>query len=301
MKKLRYYQKDALQALDKSLKDYPDQNPLLALPTGSGKSLVIANIIKKYKSKEILVLTHRKELIQQNYEESKGVLDDVKVGIYSASLKKRETDKSVTIASIQSYGRLIRSSEEARQKFFDFIIIDECHLVPNSNESLYRETIDQAKSINEKCIIIGLSATPYRADTGVLTDSHNKVFDRIAYTLKVEELIDKGFLCPLITKAPIELDLKEVPKKRGEYSLRRLEKKLGTESSLSKTLDDLILRTRDREYLMIFCIGTSHMRKISALLTEKGITNACLDFQLSNFERDKRISLFKEKLRRGWR
>ena len=119
--KLRDYQQDAITATIKHFKK-SNESAVIVLPTGSGKSLVIAELARLAKRK-ILVLTHVKELVEQNHQkyESYGVT----AGIYSAGLKQKETRHQVTFASIQSAARNLSDFSEA----YSLIIIDECHRV----------------------------------------------------------------------------------------------------------------------------------------------------------------------------
>jgi DNA repair protein RadD len=85
-------------------------NPCLVLPTASGKTHIIATIcndaVTRWKGR-VLVLAHVKELLQQAADKLQLVCPDVTVGVYSAGLGCRETDKSVIVAGIQSVYRVL--------------------------------------------------------------------------------------------------------------------------------------------------------------------------------------------------
>ena len=101
-----------------------DGNPCVVLPTGSGKTPLLATICRdavKQWSGRVLVLSHVKELLQQAADKLQLICPDVKVGVYSAGLKSRETDAPVIVAGIQSIYK--RAGELDR---FDLIIVDEC-------------------------------------------------------------------------------------------------------------------------------------------------------------------------------
>ena len=155
---LRPYQQ---QAVDATLSHFrrTSESAVLVLPTGSGKSLVIAELARLAKRK-ILVVTHVQELVEQNA--SKYAALGLTPGIYSAGLKQRDTDHQVIFASIQSIARnLDRFNHD-----FSLIIIDECHRVSDNDESLYQKLINHIKQNNLSLKVLGLTATPYRLGHG---------------------------------------------------------------------------------------------------------------------------------------
>ena len=90
---LRDYQQKALDDLYKWFDKNQTGNPCLVLPTGSGKSHIIAALVKdavqNYSGTRVLMLTHVKELIAQNAEKMREHWPNAPMGIYSASLNKR--------------------------------------------------------------------------------------------------------------------------------------------------------------------------------------------------------------------
>src|SRR6056297_2236741 len=104
MMQLRYYQQNSVDSVYRYLKSR-DGNPCVVCPTGSGKSIILAQICSDAVSLwngRILVVTHVKELVEQNNEKIVGYLGKELVGIYSAGLNKRQGDRPVTTAGIQS-------------------------------------------------------------------------------------------------------------------------------------------------------------------------------------------------------
>lgn len=96
------------------------------LPTGSGKSLLYALIIKQALdfNAKVLVLADVKELLEQNAEELRALMPGVDIGLYSAGLKKRDVSNDVVFAGIQSVYK--RASEFGSRKL---IIVDEVHML----------------------------------------------------------------------------------------------------------------------------------------------------------------------------
>ncbi len=287
--KLRYYQQDALKALDKFLKEKKRRNPLLVLPTASGKSLIIASFINKNSDKKILLLTHRRELIQQNYSELKNVAPNLKIDIYSASLSRKELASKIIMASIQSYYNL---PVEKLGKF-DYIIIDECHLVSPRETSQYLNVLRRLKMLNPRLVVVGLSATPYRLDSGVLTEGKNKIFDEIAYEISITELLEKGYLCPMITRVAMEQDLSKIKIDRGDYNKTELEDKLSEKNLVRRTIKDLLERGKNKKSWIIFAAGKRHLKIISNILNDNLITHVVVYSGMSSVERRVNIELFK--------
>ena len=112
-------------------------NPCLVLPTGSGKSHIVAALckdaIQNWPETRILMLTHVKELIEQNAEKMREHWRGAPMGIYSAGLGRKQLGEPITFAGIQSIRK--RASQVGH---IDLCIIDECHLVSHKDEGGYR-------------------------------------------------------------------------------------------------------------------------------------------------------------------
>lgn len=162
---LRNYQREAVDALHQYLAT-EDGNPLVVMPTASGKSFILAAFIQEMldqsPGKRILILTHVKELIEQNYRELLNIWQWAPCGIYSAGLRRKETWAPIIFAGIQS----IHDKAE-RFRAFDYVLIDECHMVPRKSNTMYRSFLEAVKKRNPALKVIGLTATHYRLDSGL--------------------------------------------------------------------------------------------------------------------------------------
>jgi len=206
--KLRKYQKEAVKAGLKIIKS--KKNGLLVLPTASGKSLVIAELVRKSNLKTI-VLQPSVEILTQNLEKIKafGMTD---IGIFSASMDEKTIGK-VTIATI---GSIIRHKEKFSK--FKLIIIDEADLV-NSKGGQYEEFITSLG-----VPVIGTTATPYRmryymnsfgngepvVESRILTRTRPRIFSTIKHITQIPEMFDMGYLCPLKYDSETNYDSKKV-------------------------------------------------------------------------------------------
>jgi hypothetical protein len=145
-------------------------NPCVVMPTGAGKSHIVAALckdaIQNWPETRILMLTHVKELISQNAEKMRLHWPGAPLGIYSAGLGSKRLDEPITFAGIQS----IRS-RASQVGHIDLCIIDECHLVSHKDEGGYRTFLAALKAINPALRVVGLTATPYRLGHGLITDA----------------------------------------------------------------------------------------------------------------------------------
>ena len=190
MYKLRPYQQAASDAAVDFFKSKSDKNAIEVLPTGSGKSLVIADIANRLEGCT-LVFQPSKEILEQNFAKlcSYGVLD---CSIYSASFNSKNISR-ITFATIGSV-------KNHMEKFSHFrnVIIDECHLV-NSKGGMYEEFIS-----TNKCKVLGLTATPYRLSSSsygsvlkFLTRTRPRIFSKVIYQIQIQELLKLGYLSEL--------------------------------------------------------------------------------------------------------
>ena len=122
---LRDYQQDAIDSVWEYMRSTPTGNPLIAAPTGSGKSMILAGIIhdawKKAPGTRIMMLTHVKELIAQNEIALKRYWPDAPVGVFSAGMRRKEADAPILFGGVQSVCRAVDKIGHA-----DFVIVDEC-------------------------------------------------------------------------------------------------------------------------------------------------------------------------------
>jgi len=132
--KLRPYQQEAINAVYEHLRS-SDDNPCVVIPTGGGKTPVIATICRDAVSLwdgRVVILAHVKELLEQAADKLRLIAPEIPMGIYSAGLKRKDLGYAVTIAGIQSVYR-----QACDLGSVDLIIVDEAHLIPPDGEGMY--------------------------------------------------------------------------------------------------------------------------------------------------------------------
>jgi len=289
---LREYQREAVNAIYHYFEKNTG-NPLIVCPTASGKSFIMAAFIKEvletWSDQRILVLTHVKELIQQNYVELTQHWPLAPAGIYSAGLKRREAQAQVLFAGIQS----VHSRAEELQSF-DLILIDESHLVPRKSNTMYRRFLDDMFEINDKIKIIGLTATHYRLDSGLLTEGDSRIFTDIAYEVPVKRLIEDGYLSPLVTKAPnTMLDVSGVHSRGGDFINSELQKAVDQTEINKAAVREIIHYGRDRKSWLVFCSGIQHAYNVRDALRDRNIVAETVTGETNAMERDYILEGFK--------
>lgn len=261
----------------------------------SGKSLCIAELIKRTlmvrPNARFMMLTHVKELIEQNHEKLKIIWPSAPTGIYSAGVGFKQYQQPIIYGGIQSCYR--------RPEIFgkiNVLIIDEAHLVSDKVESMYGAMIEGLKKTNPDLVIMGLTATPYRMGMGFLTNG--PIFEDIYYDITTMEsfvkLIDEGFLCPLVSYGTDhEMDVSNVKMRGGEFLESSLDKELNRREITQGIVNEVLQKRGERKKGLSFCISKDHAESMAAMYNEVGITSKYLHSDMSKSERESILDGFK--------
>jgi DNA repair protein RadD len=289
--KLRDYQQAAVDAVYNHLRNR-DDNPVAVLPTGAGKSLVLAKIasdaVQQWNGR-VLILAHVKELLEQNADKVRRLCPDIKVGLYSAGLKKRDTNTPVLVAGIQSIYKRACDLDP-----FDLIVVDEAHLISKKGDGMYRQFLADCKVINPHVRVIGLTATPFRLDSGMIC-SPDHFLNSICYEIGIKELIRDGYLCPLVSKAGINrADFSGVHMRAGEFVSEEVEQLAGDDALVSAACAEIVELTADRRAVLIFATSVAHGRQVVETLRDNhGIECGFVTGQTPADERDALLARFR--------
>lgn len=291
---LRPYQKVAHDALYAYFEAHGG-NPIIEVPTAGGKSWIIAEFIRgvlsAWPDQRVIMLTHVKELIEQNLEKLKIAWPTAPVGVYSAGIGMRQHDSQVLYAGIQSVYNRARLVG-----WTDLVIIDECHLVNHESTGMYRSFLDALTDINPMLKVIGFTATPFRTGHGYLTEGDDRIFTDIAHRVTIDELLDAGFLSPLVPKRTKALiDTSGVKVRGGEFVQGDLEDLVNDEQLTRLALDEVeaIAEKDHRKHWLLFCTGVAHAEAVRDALLDRGHTAACITGSTPKREREGVISDFR--------
>ena len=273
---LRPYQIEAKAALNNFFRTRKE-NPCIVLPTGSGKSVVMASQILDWKEETPCVrgciLAHRQELVVQNAEKLQIFFDQAeyreKIGLFCAGLGMKDYNDSITFASIDSIFR--HSGSFAA---FDFLFIDEAHRIPPAGEGKYRTFIKGCLRFNPNLRVAGWTATPFRMNCGAICHKDH-ILNEICYEAQITDLIDQGYLCQLRSKVrEAEYDLSEVKRPlNSDYTKKSLDAVINTDKIVRDAVQEavLILNREERRSILFFCLSVDHCQRVSAELLRNGI------------------------------
>ena len=270
---LREYQKKAVDAALLHIKSGKG-NPVLALSTGAGKSLIIAEIAKQ-SGFDVLILQPSLEILEQNVEKLSKYVDKKDIGIYSASAGEKTVAKYTfaTIGSIHTKPELFAHCKLA--------ILDECHLLsPKDTGTMLTGFL---RNLGLKTI--GLTATPWRLYTtgrpsengfGMDTFTAHKVITRlqggfwsdVICNVTMQDLIDKGFLCAPKYYNNSKYSHKDIPmnKSGSEFDLDKYE--LLMQGDEDRILDVIARAIPQCKSILVFCISVEQATRFSMIVKD---------------------------------
>ncbi|MBE4067970.1 ATP-dependent helicase [Vibrio parahaemolyticus] len=270
---LRPYQADSVKAVIHYFRKHSTP-AVIVLPTGAGKSLVIAELARLAKGR-VLVLAHVKELVEQNHAKYEGY--GLKGAIFSAGLGRKETDQQVVFASVQS---VVRNLDSFKNQF-SLLVIDECHRVPDDKNSSYQKVITHLRELNPGIKVLGLTATPYRLGMGWIYQYHtrgqvrteeSRFFRDCIFELPIRYLLDENFLTPArMTDAPVlSYDFSQLkPANTGRYKEAEMDMVIDkAKRATPQIVEQIIQYARERKGVMIFAATVRHAQEIHGLLPE---------------------------------
>ena len=291
--KPRDYQAACTPALLKWFKDHePEQSPCLELPTGAGKSVVIADFASQMVShgKRVLVLCRQKELVEQNAERLSQMAPEVSVGVYCAGLDRKDTDQDVIFATVQS---VIKSVHKIGK--INCILVDEAHQIPAKSDSQYGQVFEKIRQYQPKCRMVGLTATPYRTTSGMIY-GEGKMFHGCAYSVPLKRMLSEGHIVPWTLPDVTAVDVSHVPVRGAEYATEEL-----SEAFIEKVQDnvaEIVALTGRRRRILIFAASVKHAEALSHEIRRRINTREMQDPQVVTgdtpaAQRDKLINWFK--------
>ncbi len=300
MIQLRPYQTQAVSEVIQHFKKSRDP-AVIVLPTGAGKSLVIAELARVAKGR-VLILAHVKELVEQNYQ--KYIQLGHIAGIFSAGLERKDISEKIIFGSIQSIAR----AEDTFFHNFSLLIIDECHRVNSDSEdnTQYMSVIEKMKNYNSAICILGLTATPYRLGFGWIYEYHQskkikatdqlRFFKKCLFELSLKYMIENNYLTrPVQIDSPVACyDFSSLRINGTSYILNHIEELLKNQKRITPVIiENIVQISETRNAVMIFTSTVDHAKEILNLLP-KNISEIVTGATPLK-ERDQIIEKFKNK------
>lgn len=293
-KKLRGYQSSAVDSVFDYFKNKQGYAPLIVAPVGAGKSLIHAEIIKSIHAQaprtRILSITHVKELLSQNADELRNHYPECDFGFFCAGLGQKRLSNDVTFASIQSIHNKANKFNRAPQ----VILVDEAHLIPHNEATTYRRFIDSCLKLNPNLVVVGLTGSPFRHDSGRLDEGENKLFSGVAYEIEIQWMIEQGYLVrPVTPKVQTKMDVSGVGSRGGDYIAGQLEAAVDIDEVTKACVSEIISQSQTRKKVLIFTAGVKHAEHVRDAIRLNGFKAEMVLGETPPHERAEIINRFK--------
>lgn len=279
----RYYQSSAIETAWEALRRGAD--PVIQLPTGSGKSFVIAELSRRIieRGGRVLNATHSMELVGQNAAEFQR-LTGIEPGVLCAGLERTDKGHDVLFASVQS---IHRPAQRGEIPPFDLIQIDECHLVANrDSKATFYPTLFKSFPESRR---VGYSATPSR--NGIPVWGDHGFFSERCYEVSVLELVHEGFLSPLVgVNTSIQLDIDKLKTVAGEFDQRSAEEQ-ETDAWLLAVTNSVKELAVNRQHIAVFCPTVKVAQNAARIFSSVGLQASSVAAETS--DRDEQIVAWK--------
>lgn len=289
----RWFQEEAIAAPLEYYSNGGTGNPVIALPTGAGKSYCIAETQRRFMimfpGQRFINLTHVQELVQNNAQTMLDIWPTAPVGIFSAGLKQKDTAHDIIYGSIQSVANCVEMFGHR-----DLAFVDEGHLVSPNDNTRYQFVIDKLKTINPQLKVIAYSATPYRLGQGMITDSG--LFTDIIYDCtnleNFNRLVDEGYLAPVIARpTDVRLDMEGIGISNGDFIQSQVEKAVDDQHILEPALRETaawFLHEKRRSGL-VFVNSVKHVDEAALILNNLGLPTVAVHSKMKPKERTANI------------
>ena len=267
---LRPYQNNAISDLRESFKN-GHKRIILALPTGSGKTVVFSEMVRlaAEKNTQTLILTDRIELFEQTFKAIQK--HNLSIQIINANTKGIDERALITVAMVET---LHRRDYMLNPKL---IIIDEAH---KGNFTKLLDTYPKAK-------VIGATATP-------IGKHIPKYYSEIIQTIDTPELVELNYLAEC--KAyQMQDDFSDLKIKRNEYTDESLFQHFNKRKLYSGVIDEWKLRTPNRKTIVFNC-NIEHSNNMAKEFTDAGIVSESITSKTPKSERERILHAFKKGL-----
>ena len=289
---LRPYQNRVADELWEWFRQHPTGNPIVEACVAAGKSVIMAflawSAMTRWPGTRIIVVVHQKELLKQNVDKLRRIWPDAPVGIWSAAIGIKQIGDITfaTIGSIYKHAHLLGR--------IALVFCDECHLVNPKEEGMWRAFLGDLKRYGNPTVrVVGFTGTPFRGNGVWLTSGDDALFTHIVSRIKIQELLDLGFLAPLLpATAPELIDATSVKVTGDDYNLKDLAKLADTPDVVTAACRSIVSigRAGGRRKWLIFAINISHAEHIRDGLVELGVRADVVTGKTPAFQRDEMLN-----------
>lgn len=274
---LRNFQKEALEAVI-AAHEADINRQLIALPTGSGKTIVMAAIAKHF-NKKTLLLAHREELLFQAVEKFKLYWPDVSIGICKA--ERDEIDCQIVVGSVQTCARPKRI-EALKEQGFELILVDEAH---HATADTYQAIIN---GVAPK-LLVGVTATAMRGDGEGL----GNLFEKITFARSVATMIKAGYLSPVVGRRILtNFNVEKIKTRNGDYALDDLAEAINTKERNNFIVEKFQTYAANRKGVA-FCVDVQHCKDLADAFKRAGIACEPVYGEMPSDERRKVLESLK--------
>jgi DNA repair protein RadD len=260
--KLRPYQQEVVDTLWQWFSTHEQGDPIVEAAVGAGKSLMIAEVcrraIEEFPGTRLLMVVHVKELCAQNLDKLLRIWPEAPAGVHSASIGRKDLGHDILYATIGSVYKKAHMLGRV-----DLMIVDECHLISNDDQTMYRKLIDDLRFYNPGMRVIGWTGTPFRGDGIWLT--HGALFTHIAARVPMRQLLDEGYLSPLVVNetAPTLIDASQARVVAGDYVVRDIVKVATQPTIVERACSEIVRLAAQRKKWLVFCATIEHAELVA--------------------------------------
>lgn len=289
---LRPYQSKVLDDLWTWFTANEEGNPIVEAAVGAGKSILIAELCHRalttYPGTRVLMCVHVKELCEQNLQKLLTVWPMAPAGVHSASMGRKDLDRDIlyaTIGSVYTKAHLLGR--------VDLMLVDECHLISDSSQTMYRQLIDDLRLYNPGMRVIGWTGTAFRGDGIWLTQG--SLFTHVAAKVTMAELLRDNYLAPLVlAPTTAQIDSDGVKTAGGDYVVSALASRADKPELVAEACAEIVRIGADRKKWLIFAVTVAHAQHITDELRQAhGVLCDLVTAKTSKRERERLLFNFK--------
>lgn len=280
------FQQDAIRAIQAAHARHV-QRMLVVMPTGTGKSVVGAQLPAALDCRPMLWLAHRKELLDQARDHLRRANPQLTVDVEQGD-RYADHDADIVVASVPTLGRK-ESRRKEKFKRFALVLADEVHRAAANTWIAVMRYFGTGQEDGPP--LVGLTATPFRTDRQPLAN----IFDEVVYEKTLRQAIEEGHLVRIrAVRVASDTDLTQVKSRRDDFVEADLAAAVNTDYRNSLLCSAIEQHAADRRSILVFCTGVDHAERTAEQLRDRGHRAECVTGQTDMDERAGILRRFRE-------